>query len=376
MAKGFLMGRAGWKYVFLGASVVSLGVPCGGCHNGADGDIQAVARRALPAAVKISTLGWGKGSGSGFVVRGVDGSEVVVTNSHVVVGASSVTIELADGHAVPASIMGSDPAIDLAILRPASRIGVVPLSLEDDRNLEVGDRLMIIGNPAGLTGVVTTGILHEVPGARRHASWPGASSVHHHGRRLDSGSSGSPVLDKSGRVVGVSSALVGTGRGLSIVLPGHVAARVAVELQRSGAYSHSYVGMDVTTAPPEERRDGACLVTAVAPGGPAMCRRSARATASPRSMECAREAPRNLMERGFWTGPGRYGSSRSIAGTLQSASSRAPSVARATRERASGATTAHCGGPVRARGPSPRRPGRRKRRRFRCERLGCHCAPL
>jgi S1-C subfamily serine protease len=199
--------------------------------------------------VKVVADGWAQGAGSGFVIRGYDGAALVVTNSHVLLGATRATIEFRDGRSLSASLVGSDPAVDLAVLRLSSAAGVPPLVIADDGPLVAGERLVVVGNPAGLQAVVAAGVLSARtvlpdPTIMGQAFVPFLITD----AATSAGNSGSPVLDRRGEVVGMSSAILGSAHNLTVVLPGHVMSRIGTALQHAGTYRHAYAGLDVTVA--------------------------------------------------------------------------------------------------------------------------------
>ncbi len=283
------------------SAVVAAAVACGEVERD---DVASIARRAAPASVKVVADGWAQGAGAGFVIRGYDGAALVVTNSHVLLGATRATIEFRDGRSLSASLVGSDPAVDLAILRLSSAAGVTPLVIADDGPLVAGERLVVIGNPAGLQGVVTAGVLSARtvlpdPTIMGQAFVPFLITD----AATSAGNSGSPVLDRRGEVIGVSSAILGSAHNLTVVLPGHLVSRIGTALQHAGTYRHAYAGLDVTVAT-GERPEGACVVTAVAPGGAAdraglrVGDRVAAIDGEPPG------GPAALLERAFMASPG------------------------------------------------------------------------
>jgi serine protease Do len=202
-----------------------------------------------------------QGGGAGFVVRGDDGEPIIVTNSHVVWGATEIAVERNDHRVDRAVLAGSDPAVDLAVLRFASKPELPVLSFGDDLSLRAGDAIISIGSPAGVLNAVSLGILStraKVP----EATIPGEQSIEYlfTDALLSPGCSGGPVLDAQGAVVGVNAAVAAGSRGLGIAIPSHLAARVVRALERGGHYAHSRSGVQVA----DDLADGHPHVTAIA----------------------------------------------------------------------------------------------------------------
>ena len=145
-----------------------------------------------------------RGTGSGFVW---DDEGHVVTNSHVIAGATSATVRLADGTSHPAELVGSDPPNDLAVMRiRTGRTGAPPLALGSSEDLRVGQKRLAIGNPFGLDWTLTTGVVsalgRELPSER--GSIRGLIQTD---AAINPGNSGGPLLDSAGRLIGVNTAI-------------------------------------------------------------------------------------------------------------------------------------------------------------------------
>jgi serine protease Do len=167
-------------------------------------DLAAVAERLRAVTVHVRGRGRGAGSGSGVVWR----PGVVVTNAHVATGRSLV-VETADGAEREAQVLASDARRDLAVLRVATD-GLPVAGIAPPGALRVGALVLAVGNPMGLTGAVTPGIVHALPAPRRGTALILADV------RLLPGNSGGPLSDASGRVVGVNAAIL---RGLAAAIP-------------------------------------------------------------------------------------------------------------------------------------------------------------
>ncbi len=230
-------------------------------------DVATVVRSSLLAVVRVvASGGMAQGSGAGFFVRGKDGGTFVVTCHHVVWGAARIVVERDDGSADDATIVGVDPMVDLAVLRTSSRAPAPYLSFSDDEALRRGERLISIGSPNGIRNVVSLGIF-AARGKVPEAKLAGESFVDYlfTDAALTSGSSGGPLLNMDGAVVGVNAAVLGGGNGLGIAIPGRLAERVSDAIERYGLYAHSFVGIQVSE---DLQRKGAIRVRSVSSGGP------------------------------------------------------------------------------------------------------------
>ncbi|WP_338145776.1 S1C family serine protease [Streptomyces scabichelini] len=165
------------------------------------GGLEAVAARVLPSVVSVQT---DDGQGSGFVF---DERGRILTNAHVVAGSSEVSIELQDGRRLRADVLGDDPANDVAVLEPETARGLRAADLANGARPGVGDTVLAIGSPLGLSGTVTSGIVSALDrsvrlgegGERRRALQTDAS--------INPGNSGGPLVDADGRVIGINTAI-------------------------------------------------------------------------------------------------------------------------------------------------------------------------
>jgi putative serine protease PepD len=169
--------------------------------------------------------------GTGFVY---DAQGDIVTNQHVVEGASSIRVKLSDGTVTTASLVGGDPATDLAVIHvdaPASKLH--PLALGDSGAVSVGDSVVAIGSPFGLANTVTSGIVSAVG---RRIDAPSGSSITgaiQTDAALNHGNSGGPLLSRQGRVIGVNAQIEsssGGNEGVGFAIPSSTVARVASQL--------------------------------------------------------------------------------------------------------------------------------------------------
>jgi 2-alkenal reductase len=221
-----------------------------------------------------------QGVGSGFVI---DKQGHIVTNNHVVEKAEEVQVTFSDGSIVHAKVIGTDPDSDLAVIKvdwPADRLA--PVELGDSDGIEVGQRAIAVGNPFGLRGTLTVGIVS----ALGRSLQLGRSSAAVGGRftipeliqtdaAINPGNSGGPLLDSQGRVIGVNTAYEADATGVGFAVPVNAVKRVVPELIRTGKYSYPWLGisgsdltLDVIEAMKLPVQRGA-LVISVTPDSPA-----------------------------------------------------------------------------------------------------------
>jgi putative serine protease PepD len=192
---------------------------------------EAAARTILPSVVQVRSS---RGSGSGFVL---DNRGHVVTNHHVIEGESEVQLQLSTGRLVDAEVVGSDPAQDVAVLR-TSEGGLSPVRLGSSGLLRIGEQVLAIGSPLGLSGTVTSGIVSATQ-RRADIGDRGAQEVIQTDASINPGNSGGPLVDLRGRVVGVNTAIATTGPGsgnigIGFAVPIDRAARVARRVIAAG----------------------------------------------------------------------------------------------------------------------------------------------
>ena len=209
--------------------------------------VSEIYRAASPGVVDITVATKsGRAEGSGFVI---DTSGDIVTNQHVVDGATSLKVRFADGSSATAHVVGTDPSSDLAVIKvnvPAARLH--PLTFGDSGSLEVGDPVMAIGSPFGLTESASTGIvsaLGRTIDAPNHYSISGAVQTD---AAINHGNSGGPLLDASGKVIGVNAQIESDGggnNGVGFAIPSVTVQRVATTLAAGRTVEHAYLGIQV-----------------------------------------------------------------------------------------------------------------------------------
>ena len=210
--------------------------------------------------------------GSGFIVN-ADG--YVVTNNHVVDGATEIKVTLADGRELAAKVLGRDPKTDLALLK-IDATGLPLIALGDSTQLQVGEPVMAIGNPFGLEQTVTTGIVSAT--GRVIGEGPYDDFIQTDAS-INPGNSGGPLINSKGQAVGINTALVsqsGGSVGIGFAIPINLAKPVLTQLAAAGRVERGYLGVGVQRVTPDlaktfklEGSQGA-LVASVAAGSPAM----------------------------------------------------------------------------------------------------------
>jgi S1-C subfamily serine protease len=215
----------------------------------------------------------GVGSGSGFVFA-ADG--LILTNSHVVEGASRVTVALPDGRDCPADVVGLDPHTDIAVVR-ISAPELSAAALGDSRTLRPGQLVVAIGNPYGFQHSVTAGVVSALGRSLRSRSGRLIEHVIQTDAALNPGNSGGPLVASDGRVVGVNTAIIASGQGLCFAVPISTVIAVLPSLLRDGRVRRGYLGMAGQSVPLLRRvtrfhrlpQAGGVLVTSLESDAPA-----------------------------------------------------------------------------------------------------------
>jgi len=185
--------------------------------------------------------------GSGFVIN-YSGTYYVVTNDHVVRSTLNLTATFSNGDAYPAKVVGADPYSDLAIVSipTAPKSEYVPLALSSSSGLRVGDSVVAIGNPYGLTGSMTQGIVSQLGRTIQDETAGNYSiaNVIQFSAAINPGNSGGPLLDANGQVVGITTAAVTSSTGLGFAIPSDTIIQELSSLIVNGSYNqHSYLGI-------------------------------------------------------------------------------------------------------------------------------------
>ncbi len=215
--------------------------------------------------------------GSGFVF---DDLGHIITNAHVVESASSVTITFLDGSQYNAQIIGSDKFTDIAVIKVEEKPRYLhPLQMGDSSTLKVGEQVAAIGNPFGLSGSMTAGIVSQIgrllPSQDTGFSIPNVIQTD---AAINPGNSGGPLLNMAGKVMGINTAIQsGTGQsaGIGFAVPSNTILKVVPVLIEKGKYSHPWIGISGKDIDPElakvrdlDQSKGFLIITVV-PGSPA-----------------------------------------------------------------------------------------------------------
>jgi putative serine protease PepD len=231
---------------------------------------QGVVDITVSTSQAVSPFGGGQGTGraegSGFVY---DKQGDIVTNQHVVSGATSITVRFPTGKTYKAKLVGSDSSTDLAVVRisaPSSELH--PLDLGNSDAVQVGDSVIAIGSPFGLAGTVTSGIisaLHRTMDAPNNYSIPNSIQTD---APINHGNSGGPLIDASGDVIGVNSQIEsdsGGSDGVGFAVPSNTVRSVVSQIVAGKTVAHAYLGVKIqdSTSP-----QGAQIAQVVA-GAPA-----------------------------------------------------------------------------------------------------------
>jgi serine protease Do len=210
--------------------------------------------------------------GSGFVWS-KDG--IIVTNNHVVEGASQISVTMQDGTTVPAKLIGVDPDSDVAVLRVDSK-NLVPALIGTSSDLLIGETVVAVGNPFGLSGTVTTGVVsatgRSVPSKEAGRTFTDFIQTD---ASINPGNSGGPLLNIEGKVIGINVAIYAEGKGIGFAIPVDRAKKVIGDLLRYGQVHSAWIGAVTATLTPEEAKrlglhaSKGAMIARVFPGSPA-----------------------------------------------------------------------------------------------------------
>ncbi len=254
-------------------------------------DWEAVSAAVSNAVVSIAVAtDRGEALGSGVIF---DKEGHIITNNHVVAGASKIQVTLADGRVYDAETTGTDPATDLAVIQlKDAPDNLTVAQLGDSDKLATGQDVMAIGNPLGLSSTVTTGIISAldrpvVNSQNEDGSGDSAvsSAVYTNAIQIDAainpGNSGGPLFDEKGQVIGITSSIATMSRssseggsgsiGIGFAIPVKLADKVAKQLIKSGTATHAYLGvtLDTAGATADGEKRGGAKITSVESGSPA-----------------------------------------------------------------------------------------------------------
>src|SRR4051812_10397479 len=246
--------------------------------------VTRVVRQVSPSVVNIEVMQTqrhpqtgqtrqARGGGSGFVIT-PDG--FIVTNSHVVHGASDVTVQLSDGARFPARIVGDDPDTDIAVIRTDGP-NLVPIGFGDSSSLQVGQMVIAIGNPYGFQTTVTAGVVSAMGRSFRSVGGRMIDDMIQTDAALNPGNSGGPLVNSRGEVIGVNTAVILPAQGLCFAVPSNTAQFVVPRLIRYGKITRSYIGVAGQNVPLHRKVvryydlpvETGVLVTGMEPNSPA-----------------------------------------------------------------------------------------------------------
>ncbi len=207
-----------------------------------------VVKRVRPSVVNINTesqvqTAFGvfpqQGAGSGVIVR-PDG--YILTNFHVVQGASNIKVTLLGGRVLPGKVIGTDPLADLAVIKVDSRETLPAVELGRSGELQVGQLTIAIGNPFGLGSTVTTGVVSAL---NRNIKAPGllVENLIQTSAAINPGNSGGALVDSAGRVIGINTAIIQNAQGIGFAIPSDVARVEMAQLIAQGKVIRPWVGV-------------------------------------------------------------------------------------------------------------------------------------
>lgn len=236
--------------------------------------VHVKAKRLISTAAAETTAA--EGAGSGFLI---DSSGHILTNYHVIDNSSEIQLFLAGGRTLKARVVGTAPALDLALLEAAAPAAALselsPLSLGDSATVEIGQKVLAIGNPLGLQNTLTVGVIsglaRDIPGAPvglGHAFLQTDAAI-------NPGNSGGPLLDSQGRVIGINTVVARDGQNIGFAIPIDLVKQILPDLVRMGHVYQPALGFSAIPITPRMTalfalpvRDG-LLVQEVAEGSPA-----------------------------------------------------------------------------------------------------------
>ena len=223
----------------------------------------------LPANRKSSSLG------SGFVIDGTAGSAIIITNNHVIADANDITVIFTDGQKLKAEIIGKDAKVDVAVLRVKPEKALKSVKFGDSEKMRVGDPVMAVGNPFGLGGTVTAGI---VSARNRNIDSGPYDNYIQTDASINKGNSGGPLFNMAGEVIGINTAILsptGGSIGLGFATPSATVMPIIDQLRNFGETRRGWLGVriqNVDDGIAESLGLGTArgaLVAGITPGGPA-----------------------------------------------------------------------------------------------------------
>ncbi|WP_269457494.1 S1C family serine protease [Nakamurella panacisegetis] len=269
---GYLAGRSSGSSAVADSSLTqqSTSPVVSDTQTVAAGSVEAVAAKMLPSVVSILSISSSaEGEGSGIILSS-DG--LILTNNHVIEGASELTVKFNDGTTKSATVVGSDTTDDLAVIKVAGVSGLTKATLGSSANLKVGQQVVAVGSPLGLSATVTSGIVsalnRPVRTSSEESQSPGQSNSSAQDTVLNAiqtdaainpGNSGGALVDMNGRVIGINSAIASLSNsssssqsgsiGVGFAIPIDQAHRIAQEIINTGHATHAVLGATVGDAP-------------------------------------------------------------------------------------------------------------------------------
>jgi putative serine protease PepD len=246
--------------------------------------VSEIYEEAYQAVVEITSLSsqssplggeqQAQGQGSGFVY---DAEGRIVTNDHVVEGAEQVSVRFWDGSTYDATVVGTDPSTDLAVIKVDAPASVLkPLELGDSTQLSVGEGVVALGSPFGLEGTATSGIVSAL---NREMTSPNGFTISNSiqtDAAINHGNSGGPLLNAAGQVIGVNTQIKsdsGGNDGIGFAVPSSTVAEIVPQIVSSGSVEHAYLGVAVASLPQSVADElgvpAGVMVTEVRQGTPA-----------------------------------------------------------------------------------------------------------
>jgi serine protease Do len=213
-----------------------------------------------------------QGLGSGVII---DAAGIIVTNEHVIRGASAIHVILEDGRTLDAEVLGSDAGNDLAVLKVSAKDPLPTAKLGTSSDLMIGETVIAIGSPFGLSKTVTAGVVSAVGRTFRAEDGRVYNDFVQTDAAINPGNSGGPLLNVDGEIIGINTAIFASAQGIGFAIPADKVRRIVDELTRFGKVRPAWVGVDALDLPPQvaaqlgwDRTYGA-LVAGVEPGSPA-----------------------------------------------------------------------------------------------------------
>ncbi|MGH3722253.1 MAG: S1C family serine protease [Pseudonocardiaceae bacterium] len=282
LVAGGVGGTVGYHFASTGSSVISaLDLPVPKAVPAANlpfGSVEQVAQKVTPSVVQLRVHGAQMADEGSGIVLSSDG--LILTNNHVVEpaanGGGEIAAVLQDGRTVPVQIVGRAPTFDLAVVRAQGVSGLTPAQLGSSGTVRVGQQVVAIGSPLGLSGTVTSGIISALDRpVRAGGEGSGQETVLdaiQTDAAINPGNSGGPLTDMQGRVIAINSAIASLGSGngqvgsigLGFAIPIDQARRIANDLVHRGQATQAILGVSVPGGGRPE--DGAAMVAGVTPG--------------------------------------------------------------------------------------------------------------